>query len=103
MTSIDRTNWRERVAASGLTLRELAWRTGTTERATYAYSGGSRRPTDAWIERVAIVLHEYANEWTCPVCLIRNAAARYSCRKCARAWDGYGPNILRPTSHGKAQ
>lgn len=101
--NITRDNWRERVASSGLTLRELAWRTGATERSVYAYSQGKRRPKDAWIESVASVLHEYANEWTCSVCLVRNPAARVSCKKCARSWDGYDPNVLRATSHGMAQ
>jgi transcriptional regulator with XRE-family HTH domain len=103
MTSITRDDWRDRVDKSGLTLIELADRTGKSFSSVYAYSRGARRPSDAWIASVGAVLHDYANEWTCSACQTRNAASRHGCRACARAYDGYSPNVLRPTAHGTAQ
>jgi transcriptional regulator with XRE-family HTH domain len=103
MTSLTRETWRNRVRQSGLTLIELAERTGKSFSAVYAYSSGARRPSDAWVASVEAVLHDYANEWTCSACGTRNGAERHGCRACARAYDGYSPSILRPTSHGTAQ
>jgi len=103
MTPVSRDDWRDRVAGVGLTLVELAARTGKSFSAVYAYSRGVRRPSDAWLDRVSLVIHEYANEWTCPACQTRNSPERHGCRACARAFDGYTPGTLRPTSHGTAQ
>lgn len=103
MTSLSRENWREGVRQSGLTLIELADRTGKSFSAVYAYSRGARRPADAWIASVESVLHEYANEWTCSACGTRNSPSRHGCRACARAYDGYLPGIIKATSHGSAQ
>ena len=103
MTDVSRENWRERVRAAGLTLVELADRTGKSFSAVYAYSRGARHPSDAWITSVGSVLHDYATEWTCSACGTRNAASRHGCRACARAYDGYLPGILRATPHGSAQ
>jgi transcriptional regulator with XRE-family HTH domain len=103
MTSLPRDDWRERVRQSGLTLIELAARTGKSFSAVYAYSRGARRPSDAWIESVGLVLSEYEREWTCTACGTRNAPERHGCRACARSYDGYRPGVLRPTGHGIAQ
>lgn len=103
MTSLTREDWRDRVRDSGLTLIELADRTGKSFSAVYAYSRGARRPSDAWIASVGAVLHDYANEWVCQGCGTRNAPSRHGCRACARAYDGYSPSIIRATSHGSAQ
>lgn len=103
MTLVSRDDWRDRVAGVGLTLVELADRTGKSFSAVYAYSRGARRPSDAWLDRVSLVIHEYANEWTCSFCQTRNSPERHGCRACARAFDGYTPGTLRPTSHGTAQ
>jgi transcriptional regulator with XRE-family HTH domain len=103
MTSLTRENWRERVGATKLTLIELADRTGKSFSAVYAYSRGARKPSDAWIESVAVVLHDYENEWTCSVCKTRNPAARHGCRACGRAYDGYLPSVIPATAHGSAQ
>ncbi len=103
MTTVTRDNWREKVGASGLTLIEVAARTGKSFSAVYAYSRGARTPSDAWIAACGEVLAEYAREWICPVCKTRNGSVRFSCKGCARAYDSYDPGILRPTSHGMAQ
>ena len=103
VASLTRDDWRDRVRASGLTLIELADRTGKSFSAVYAYSRGARRPSDAWIASVGAVLHDYANEWTCSACGTRNGAERHGCRACARAYDGYSPSVIRPTAHGSAQ
>lgn len=103
MTSLTRENWRDRVRYSGLTLIELAARTGKSFSAVYAYSRGARQPSDAWIASVESVLHEYASEWVCQGCGTRNGPERHGCRACARAYDGYKPSVLRPTAHGTAQ
>jgi transcriptional regulator with XRE-family HTH domain len=103
MATLTRDDWRERVRQSGLTLIELADRTGKSFSAVYAYSRGARHPSDAWIASVNTVLREYASEWTCGACGTRNAPSRHGCRACARAYDGYLPGVLRPTSHGSAQ
>lgn len=103
MQSLTRDDWRDRVRFSGLTLIELAERTGKSFSAVYAYSRGARRPSDAWIESVGRVLHDYALEWVCMGCGTRNGPERHGCRACARAYDGYSPSIIRATSHGSAQ
>lgn len=103
MTSITRDDWRERTRQSGLTLVDLADRTGKSFSTVYAYSRGARRPSDAWIASVETVIHEYANEWTCPACQTRNPASRHGCKACSRAYDGYLPSVVRATSHGSAQ
>jgi transcriptional regulator with XRE-family HTH domain len=104
MTPATREDWRDRVRDSGLTLIELAARTGKSFSAVYAYSRGARRPSDAWIASVQTVLYEYTNEWTCSACGTRNSAKRHGCQTCARAYDGYSPSaVIRPTSHGSAQ
>ena len=103
MESVSRDDWRERTRVAGLTLVELADRTGKSFSAVYAYSRGARRPSDAWVASVGQVLHEYANEWTCSHCQTRNAASRHGCRACARAFDGYSPSVIRATAHGSAQ
>lgn len=103
MTDISRENWRERIRRSGLSLVDLADRTGKSFSTVYAYSRGARRPSDAWIASVGSVLHEYANEWICSACQTRNAATRHGCRACARAYDGYLPGAIRATAHGSAQ
>ena len=51
-----RDTWRAEAERQGIPLGVLAKRTGITRRAIYAYSSGSRRPTDQWIERVHAVL-----------------------------------------------
>lgn len=51
-----RDTWRAEAERQGIPLGVLAKRTGITRRAIYAYSSGSRRPSDAWIERVWSVL-----------------------------------------------
>jgi predicted transcriptional regulator len=51
-----RETWRAEAERQGIPLGVLAKRTGITRRAIYAYSSGSRRPSDAWIERVWSVL-----------------------------------------------
>lgn len=103
MTSLTRENWRARVGFSGMTLIELAARTGKSFSAVYAYSRGARLPSDAWIASVEAVLHDYANEWVCQGCGTRNGPERHGCRACARAYGGYSPSVIRATSHGSAQ
>jgi predicted transcriptional regulator len=53
---ITRDNWREVAAIEGISLIELAKRTGISTRAIYSYSSGQHKPSDAWMERVAFVL-----------------------------------------------
>lgn len=53
---ITRDNWREVAADEGITLIELAKRTGISTRAIYSYSSGQHKPSDAWMERVTFVL-----------------------------------------------
>lgn len=55
---ITRETWRAEAARQGISLVSLAKRTGITARAIYAYSSGSRQPSDAWVTRVAFVLSE---------------------------------------------
>lgn len=55
-TQVTRDSWREAVRRQGLSLKTLARLTGTSERSIYAYSDGSRRPSDAWIARVADIV-----------------------------------------------
>lgn len=54
--TITRENWRDEARRQGITLESLAERTGISHRAILAYSTGQRRPTDAWVERVVMVL-----------------------------------------------
>lgn len=103
VTTVSRDDWRERTRQAGLTLVDLADRTGKSFSTVYAYSRGARRPSDAWIASVGSVLFEYANEWVCSACQTRNPASRHGCRACARAYDGYSPSIIRATGHGSAQ
>lgn len=103
MESVTRENWRQKVRESGLTLVELAARTGMSFSAVYAYSRKARVAPDAWIGKVGIVLREYEREWTCTSCGARNPESRHGCRVCARSYDGYSPSIIRATSHGAAQ
>lgn len=103
VNTVTRDNWRDKARESGLTLIELAARTGKSFSAVYAYSRGARRPSDEWVTLAGDALVAYLREWTCPECGHRNAEDRYSCRVCARAFDGYNPSILRPTAHGMAQ
>ena len=56
-----RDTWRANAERQGIPLGVLAERTGITRRAIYAYSSGSRRPSDAWIERVWAVLSAMDN------------------------------------------
>ncbi len=53
---ITRDNWREVAADEGISLIELAKRTGITTRAIYSYSSGQHKPSDAWVENVTVVL-----------------------------------------------
>jgi predicted transcriptional regulator len=53
---ITRNNWRMVAADQGITLVELAKRTGISRRAIYSYSSGQHKPSDAWVEAVATVL-----------------------------------------------
>ena len=103
MTSVSRDDWRERTRKAGLTLVDLADRTGKSFSTVYAYSRGARRPSDAWITSVGQVLFEYANEWTCSACQTRNPASRHGCRACGRSYDGYLPGVIRGSAHGAAQ
>lgn len=54
--TITRETWRAEAKRQGLTLESLAERTGVSHRAILAYAAGARRPSDAWIERVVMVL-----------------------------------------------
>lgn len=54
--TIDRETWRAEAKRQGITLESLAERTGVSHRAILAYAQGSRRPSDAWVERVVMVL-----------------------------------------------
>ena len=103
VNTVTRDNWRDKARESGLTLIELAARTGKSFSAVYAYSRGARRPSDEWITLAGDALVAYLREWTCPECKTRNSDTRYSCGSCARAFDGYAPSVLRPTAHGMAQ
>lgn len=53
---ITRQNWRAEAREQGISLIELAKRTGISRRAIYSYSQGQHQPSDAWVERVAMVL-----------------------------------------------
>ncbi len=55
-TTPTRETWREEVRKRGLTLKGLAQATGKSFRAVSAYSEGTRRPSDEWIERVARIV-----------------------------------------------
>lgn len=56
MGNTTRPTWRDEAEAQGITLTELARRTGITKRAIYAYSRGDRQPKPEWIEKVTTVL-----------------------------------------------
>lgn len=55
-TTPTRETWREEVRTRGLTLKGLAKLTGKTFRTVSAYSEGTRRPSDEWIEKVGDVV-----------------------------------------------
>lgn len=57
---VTRDNWAEVVRRSGIRLEVLAVETGKSYAAVYRYSTGSRRPSDAWISRVAEILSRRA-------------------------------------------
>jgi hypothetical protein len=54
--TITRENWRTEVEARGITLRGVALATGSSVRSVYAYAQGTRRPSDAWVSKVAEVI-----------------------------------------------
>lgn len=57
---ITRENWRDEAYEQGISLVELAKRTGISTRAIYSYSSGQHKPSDAWVVRVGIVLNAIA-------------------------------------------
>ena len=55
-TTPTRETWREEVRKRGLTLKGLAAMTGKSFRTVSAYSEGTRRPSDEWVEKVARIV-----------------------------------------------
>jgi predicted transcriptional regulator len=56
MSNETRPQWRLEAEEQGISLVELAKRTGISRRAIYAYSRGDRKPSPDWVARVGIVL-----------------------------------------------
>ena len=56
MRNQTRPQWRDEAEAQGISLVELARRTGISRRAIYAYSRGDRTPQPEWVAKVSTVL-----------------------------------------------
>ena len=50
------TLWRQALRQQGRSLAWLADQTGISRATVYAYSRGARRPSDAWLAKVAALL-----------------------------------------------
>jgi transcriptional regulator with XRE-family HTH domain len=58
--TVNRDNWSERCASAGVSLELVAVLTGLSYSAVYRYKTGSRTPSDAFIEKVAVILRDRA-------------------------------------------
>lgn len=57
---ITRDNWREAIAARGISLARIAPLTEVSVAAIYAYSRGARKVPESWLRRLEEVLRERA-------------------------------------------
>jgi hypothetical protein len=60
--TITRDNWYDEAIAAGLRLESIAVATGKSYSAVYRYSRNTRRPSDEWVEEVAVLIKRRGDE-----------------------------------------